>query len=116
DRKVVVYDMAIVTDKPGFVMPDDSSDPSKLPRSFSLERMVLDAKTGQSVACKPRKRADGEFVSTSFDDEAEKDFADDKGPTEGRPAFEGHKGLVLKFPFDSQKKTYQFRELHTRDA
>ena len=116
DRKVVVYDMAIVTDKPGFVMPDDSSDPAKLPRSFSLERMVLDARTGESVAWKPKNPEDGEFVSTSFDDPAEKDFADDKGPTEGRPPFEGHQGLVLKFPFDTQKKTYQFWELNTRKA
>src|SRR4029450_6603598 len=64
----------------------------------------------------PPPAADGEFVATEFDNEAGKDFADDKGPAEGRPAFEGHKGLVLKFPFDTQKKTYQFWELNTRKA
>ena len=116
DRDVVVYDMAIVTDKPGFVMPDDANDSAKLPRSFSLERMVLDANTGEAVAWKPANAADGEFVATEFDNEAGKDFADDKGPAEGRPVFEGHKGLVLKFPFNTQKKTYQFWELNTRKA
>lgn len=115
-RDVVVYDMAIVTDKPGFTMPDDSQDQAKLPRSFSLERMVLDANTGEALAWPQAQGDDREFVSTKFDDEGAKDYADETGPEEGRPVFEGHKGLVLKFPFGTQKKEYQFWELNTRKA
>lgn len=115
DRKVVVYDMAIVTDKPGYTLPDNKDDSKALPRSFSLERMVLDAKTGEAVAW-PQGGTDGEFMSTEFDNDEGKDFADDTGPTDGRPVFEGHKGLVLKFPFNTQKKEYQFWESNTRKA
>ena len=116
DRKVVVYDMAIVTDKPGYTLPDSKADTAALPRSFSLERMVLDAKTGEAVAWTPQNKADGEFMSTEFDDDAGKDYVDETGPTDERPVFEGHKGLVLKFPFNTQKKEYQFWESNTRKA
>ena len=116
NRKVVVYDMAIVTDKPGYTLPADNSDSAKLPRSFSLERMVLDAKTGEAVQWKPANKADGEFMSTEFDDDEAKDYNDDEGPTDGRPEFTGHQGLVLKFPFNTQKKEYQFWESNTRKA
>ena len=59
DRDVVVYDMSIVTDKPGYVLPDDAKQTDNWPRSFSQQRMVLDARTGEAVSWKPQdpKRA-----------------------------------------------------------
>jgi Porin PorA len=115
DRDVVVYDMSIVTDKPGYVLPDDKTQTDRLPRSFSLQRMVLDARTGEAVSWKPQNPEDGEYLATSLEPDS-RDYADEKGPGEGRPAFEGHKGLVLKFPFGTEKKTYDFWEANTRKA
>ena len=117
DRKVVVYDVAVIVDKPGYVLPSDAKDTEHWPRSFSLSRMVLDAHTGEAVSWKPKNPADGEYLSTKLEaTDDERDYADDKPSGEGRPNFEGHKGLVLKFPFNTQKKTYDFWEINTRRA
>ena len=42
DRDVVVHDMSIVTDKLGYVLPDDAKQTDNWPRSFSQQRMVLE--------------------------------------------------------------------------
>jgi hypothetical protein len=113
DREVVVYDMSIVTDKPGYVLPDDASQTDQWPRSFSQQRMILDASTGEALQWKP----DQEYLSTKIEDsEGARDYPDEKGPEEGRPVFEGHNGLVLKFPAGTEKKDYEFWEANTRQA
>ncbi|HZO65935.1 MAG TPA: DUF3068 domain-containing protein [Kribbellaceae bacterium] len=117
DRDVVVYDMSIVTDKPGYVLPDDAKQTDNWPRSFSQQRMVLDARTGEAVSWKPQDPKQGEYLSTKIEDTDDaRDYADDKGPEDGRPVFEGHKGLVLKFPAGTEKKDYEFWEANTRQA
>jgi len=116
-RKVVVYEMAVVTDKPGYVLPNDAKQKNDWPRSFTLERMVLDARTGEAVAWKPKDPKDGEYLSTKIEDADDyRDYPDNIPSPEGRPNFEGHTGLVIKFPFDTRKKTYQLWEGNTRKA
>jgi DUF3068 family protein len=116
-REVVVYDMSIVTDKPGYVLPDDATKTDQWPRSFSQQRMVLDASTGEAVSWKPEDPKQGEYLSTKIEDaDKARDYADEEGPEAGRPRFDGHKGLVLKFPASTEKKTYQFWEANTRQA
>jgi len=98
-RKVVVYEMAVLTDKPGYVLPNDAEQTDNWPRSFTQERMVLDARTGEAVDWKPKDPKDGEYVSTKIEDADDyRDYNDDVVSPDGRPNFQGHKGLVLKFP------------------
>ncbi len=117
DRKVVVYEMAVVTDKPGYVLPDDAEKTDAWPRSFTLERMVLDAHTAEAVDWKPKDLANSEYLSTKIESGDDyRDYNDDVVSPEGKPNFKGHKGLVLKFPFGTEKKRYNFWELNTRQA
>jgi hypothetical protein len=117
DRKVVVYEMAVVTDEPGYVLPADEKQTDNWPRSFTQERIVLDAHTGDSVDWKPKDSKDGEYLSTKIEDaDAYRDYNDDVVSPDGRPNFQGHKGLVLKFPFGTEKKRYQLWEGNTRQA
>jgi hypothetical protein len=109
-RKVVVFDTAVVTDKPGYTFPDDSSDPSKAPLSFVQERVVLDARTGEAVSWNTKDGVDGEYITPTLA-AGDRDFADDD-----KPVFKGHQGLVLKFPFGTEKKTYRFWDSTTRKA
>lgn len=109
DRDVVVFDTAVVTDRPGYVFPD-SPDPERAPLSFVQERVVLDAHTGESVPWNTADGVDGEYITPTLKEE-DRDYADD-----GKEVFKGHQGLVLKFPFGTEKKTYRFWDSTTRKA
>lgn len=109
DREVVVFDTAVVTDRPGYIFPD-SPDPARAPLSFVQERVVLDAHTGESVPWNTGEGVDGEYITPSLN-QTDRDYADD-----GKEVFKGHQGLVLKFPFGTEKKTYQFWDSTTRKA
>jgi Porin PorA len=109
-RNVVVYDTAVVTDKPGYTFPDDSSDLERAPLSFVQERVVLDAHTGEAIKWNSANGVDGEYITPSLELN-ERDFADDD-----KSVFTGHEGLVLKFPFGTEKKSYKFWDSTTRKA
>ncbi|WP_432950059.1 DUF3068 domain-containing protein [Kribbella sp. CA-253562] len=113
DRKVVVFDTAVVTDDdPAYQFPseDDAKRDEKAPLSFVQERVVLDAHTGEAVRWDPDPAKDnsGEYITTTLNSK------DRKRP--GDPVFKGHEGLVLKFPFGTQKKTYKFWDSTLRKA
>jgi hypothetical protein len=110
DREVVVFDTAVVTDRPGYTFPDDSSDLDKAPLSFVQERVVLDARTGEAIPWSTADGVDGEYITPSLV-QTDRDYADDD-----KPVFKGHEGLVLKFPFGTEKKTYQFWDTTLRKA
>jgi hypothetical protein len=110
DREVVVFDTAVVTDRPGYTFPDDSSDLDKAPLSFVQERVVLDARTGEAIRWDTADGVDGEYITPSLV-QTDRDYADDD-----KPVFKGHEGLVLKFPFGTEKKTYKFWDTTTRKA
>jgi DUF3068 family protein len=110
NRKVVVFDTAVVTsDRPNYVFPDDASKTDDLPLSFVQERVVLDAHTGESVRW--TDDVTGEYIATTLD---KADRLNAKDPD--NKYFHGHDGLVLKFPFGTKKKTYQFWDTTTRKA
>jgi hypothetical protein len=114
NREVVVFDTAVVTDDDAdYVFPDDSvQDKTKAaPLSFVQERVVLDAHTGESVPWNPKDVNDnsGEYITTTLA-KADRLKPDPNGK------FKGHEGLVLKFPFGTEKKTYQFWDSTTRKA
>jgi len=109
DRKVVVFDTVVVTDdSKDYKFPEEKTETDKLPLSFVQERVVLDAHTGESVRWADSET--GEYISTSLE-KSERQTA-----KEGDPYFQGHQGLVLKFPFGTEKKTYQFWDSSTRKA
>ncbi|ADB32163.1 hypothetical protein Kfla_3099 [Kribbella flavida DSM 17836] len=113
DREVVVFDTAVVTDDdPQYQFPaeDDAKRDEKAPLSFVQERVVLDAHTGEAVRWNPDPAKDnsGEYITTTLNPN------DRKRP--GDPVFKGHEGLVLKFPFGTEKKTYQFWDSTLRKA
>jgi hypothetical protein len=113
NRKVVVFDTAVVTDDdPAYTFPgeDDAKRDDKAPLSFVQERVVLDAHTGESIRWNPDKAKDnsGEYITTTLKAE------DRKRP--GDKVFKGHEGLVLKFPFGTEKKTYKFWDSTLRKA
>ncbi|QNE22313.1 DUF3068 domain-containing protein [Kribbella qitaiheensis] len=113
NRKVVVFDTAVVTDdEKDYVFPDDATQTDKLPLSFVQERVVLDAHTGESVRWNPADPGDnsGEYISNSLKTE------DRLKPDQKSEFFKGHDGLVLKFPFGTEKKTYRFWDTTTRKA
>jgi hypothetical protein len=110
DRKVVVFDTAVVTaDRPNYEFPDDPSNTDDAPLSFVQERVVLDAHTGESVRWDDPDT--GEYISTTF---AKADRLTLKDG--GSDFFRGHEGLVLKFPFGTEKKEYKFWDTTTRKA
>ncbi|MGC4942910.1 DUF3068 domain-containing protein [Kribbella sp. DT2] len=114
NRKVVVFDTAVVTDEdPAYAFPseDDAKRDDKAPLSFVQERVVLDAHTGEAIAWNPDGAKDnsGEYITTTLN------AADRKRP--GDQVFkDGHEGLVLKFPFGTEKKTYTFWDSTLRKA
>ncbi|MEU4389398.1 DUF3068 domain-containing protein [Kribbella sp. NPDC023855] len=110
NRDVVVFDTAVVTDdEPNYQFPDDKTDTSKLPLSFVQERVVLDAHTGEAVRWTDAET--GEYISTSLE-KADRKTAENGGDE----FFRGHEGLVLKFPFGTEKKEYKFWDSTTRKA
>ena len=113
DRKVVVFDTAVVTDtEKDYQFPESASETEKAPLSFVQERVVLDATTGESVRWNPDASKDnsGEYITTTLKKE------DRLTPQQDSPFFKGHEGLVLKFPFGTEKKRYQFWDTTTRKA
>ncbi|GAA1612807.1 DUF3068 domain-containing protein [Kribbella sancticallisti] len=113
DRDVVVFDTAVVTDDSvDYKFPDDASKTDEMPLSFVQERVVLDARTGEAVRWAGENEQDnsGEYITTTLKKE------DRLKPKDGDPYFQGHQGLVLKFPFGTEKKTYQFWDTSTRKA
>jgi hypothetical protein len=112
DRKVVVFDTAVVTDdSQNYKFPDDASDTSLMPLSFVQERVVLDAHTGEAVRWNPSGDDNsGEYIATTLEK------ADRLKPDPNSPLFKGHEGLVLKFPFGTEKKTYNFWDSTLRKA
>ncbi|MEV6287007.1 DUF3068 domain-containing protein [Kribbella sp. NPDC051770] len=112
-RDVVVFDTAVVTDDdPAYEFPseDDAKRDDKAPLSFVQERVVLDAHTGEAIRWNPDRATDnsGEYITTTLKAE------DRKRP--GDEVFKGHEGLVLKFPFGTEKKTYKFWDSTLRQA
>ncbi|GAA3534729.1 hypothetical protein GCM10022234_34450 [Aeromicrobium panaciterrae] len=81
-RDVAVWDNYTCTDKPSF----DCGNSTDAPLSGTIDRVAFDANTGEAVAYKD--------TSNESDGEITKPFS-----------FEG---LYFKFPFDTQKKTYQW--------
>ncbi|MEV0802684.1 DUF3068 domain-containing protein [Kribbella sp. NPDC050281] len=112
NRKVVVYDTAVVTDdSKNYQFPDDSAKTAELPLSFVQERVVLDAHTGEAVRWNPTGDDNsGEYVATTLEK------ADRLKPGQNTALFAGHQGLVLKFPFGTEKKTYPFWDTTLRKA
>ena len=113
DRKVVVFDTAVVTDDSlDYKFPDSATKTDEMPLSFVQERVVLDAHTGEAVRWAGENEQDnsGEYITTTLEKK------DRLKPKDGDPYFEGHSGLVLKFPFGTEKKTYQFWDTSTRKA
>jgi hypothetical protein len=113
NRKVVVFDTAVVTDdEKDYTFPDDATQTDQLPLSFVQERVVLDAHTGESVRWNPTDPADnsGEYITNSLKPE------DRLKPNPNSQFFKGHDGLVLKFPFGTEKKSYKFWDTTTRKA
>jgi hypothetical protein len=112
DRKVVVFDTAVVTDdSKNYQFPDDASNTADMPLSFVQERVVLDAHTGEAVRWNPSGDDNsGEYIATTLEK------ADRLKPDQTSPLFKGHEGLVLKFPFGTEKKTYQFWDSTLRKA
>jgi hypothetical protein len=113
NRDVVVFDTAVVTDdSENYQFPEDDSKAEELPLSFVQERVVLDAHTGEAVRWNPTDANvnSGEYITTTLTK------ADRLKPDETSPFFKGHEGLVLKFPFGTEKKTYQFWDSTTRKA
>ncbi|WP_432889083.1 DUF3068 domain-containing protein [Kribbella sp. CA-245084] len=112
NRKVVVFDTAVVTDdSKNYQFPDDASKTAEMPLSFVQERVVLDAKTGEAVPWNPTGNDNsGEYITTTLDK------ADRLKPNRNSALFKGHEGLVLKFPFDTQKKDYTFWDTTLRKA
>lgn len=109
NRKVVVFDTAVVTDNSqNYQFPDDATKTDDAPLSFVQERVVLDAHTGESVRWDDKDS--GEYIATTLNK------ADRKTVANGGEFFHGHDGLVLKFPFGTEKKTYQFWDTTTRKA
>ncbi|MET0448100.1 MAG: DUF3068 domain-containing protein, partial [Aeromicrobium sp.] len=89
DKDVTVWDIYDCTDKPTF---DCGSGETALSATF--DRVAFDRNTGEAVSYEDTKSdADGEQVEPG-------DF----------------KGLYFKFPFDAQKKTYQFWDGTLRKA
>ncbi|MEV8371930.1 DUF3068 domain-containing protein [Kribbella sp. NPDC056861] len=110
NRKVVVFDTAVVTaDRPNYTFPDDPSNTDDAPLSFVQERVVLDAHTGEAVRWDDPDT--GEYISTTL---AKSDRLTLKDG--GSDLFRGHEGLVLKFPFGTEKKEYKFWDTTTRKA
>ena len=112
NRKVVVFDTAVVTDdSKNYQFPDDASLTGLMPLSFVQERVVLDARTGEAVRWNPSGDDNsGEYIATTLEK------ADRLKPDPTSPLFKGHEGLVLKFPFGTEKKTYQFWDTTLRKA
>jgi hypothetical protein len=111
NRKVVVFDTAVVTDdSKNYKFPDDASKTNELPLSFVQERVVLDAHTGEAVPWNTRDGVDGEYITTTLEP------TDRLQADPSSPYFRGHQGLVLKFPFGTEKKTYAFWDTSTRKA
>ncbi|MEU4195527.1 DUF3068 domain-containing protein [Kribbella sp. NPDC026611] len=112
NRKVVVFDTAVVTDdSKNYHFPKGASKTAELPLSFVQERVVLDAKTGESVRWNPTGGDNsGEYITTTLDK------ADRLKPNPNSALFKGHEGLVLKFPFGTQKKSYTFWDTALRKA
>jgi hypothetical protein len=112
-RDVVVFDTAVVTDdSKDYQFPDDATKTAELPLSFVQERVVLDAHTGEAVRWNPTDPNDksGEYITTTLEE------ADRLKPDPASEFFKGHDGLVLKFPFGTEKKKYQFWDSTTRKA
>jgi len=112
DRKVVVFDTAVVTDdSKNYQFPDDASKTDEMPLSFVQERVVLDAHTGEAVRWNPSGDDNsGEYIATTLEK------TDRLKPDQNSPLFKGHEGLVLKFPFGTEKKTYKFWDSTLRKA
>jgi len=112
NRKVVVYDTAVVTDdSKNYQFPDDASKTAEMPLSFVQERVVLDAHTGEAVRWNPSGDDNsGEYITSTLEK------ADRLKPDSQSALFKGHEGLVLKFPFGTEKKTYQFWDTTMRKA
>lgn len=112
-RDVVVFDTVVVTDDSvNYKFPDDASKTDEMPLSFVQERVVLDARTGEAIRWPGANEQDNsaEYITTTLNKD------DRLKPKDGDPYFQGHKGLVLKFPFGTEKKTYQFWDTSTRKA
>ncbi len=112
DREVVVFDTAVVTDdSKNYQFPDDASKTELMPLSFVQERVVLDAHTGEAVRWNPSGDDNsGEYIATTLEK------TDRLKPDQGSPLFKGHEGLVLKFPFGTEKTTYKFWDSTLRKA
>ncbi|WBQ02378.1 DUF3068 domain-containing protein [Kribbella sp. CA-293567] len=109
-RDVVVFDTAVVTaNEPNYQFPDDPSDTDNMPLSFVQERVVLDAHTGEAVRWDDKET--GEYITTTLN-KADRQTLDNGGSD----FFRGHEGLVLKFPFGTEKKEYKFWDTTTRKA
>ena len=77
-----------------WVSTSSTRDSEGIVRSRSVQRVAFDATTGEAVNCC------GEFYEA----------------VENSPEEIKHKGLVFKFPFDTQKKTYEFWDSTLRQA
>lgn len=87
-RQIVVWEKTTYTDK-----PDYNADSGQPPLSGSHDRIAFDARTGEAVQCC------GTYSADSADAESGK---------ENRDADVRFDGLLVKFPFDTQKKTYRY--------
>jgi hypothetical protein len=87
-KPVVVWEQMSYSDS-----PDYNKDSGEAPMSATHSRLAFDANTGEAVQCC------GTFVTTG---------ADLDTGTEKRDADVKFEGQLLKFPFNTQKKTYKF--------
>ena len=78
NRKVVVFDTAVVTDDTtNYQFPDDASETDKMPLSFVQERVVLDAHTGEAVRWADGEDNSGEYIATTLE-KADRKTADER--------------------------------------
>ena len=95
-KPIVVWEQMSYSDAPEFNKSDGHA-----PLSASRSRIAFDANTAEAVQCC------GTFVT---------DGADLDTGTEKRNADVKFQGLLVKFPFNTQKKTYQVWDTTLREA
>ena len=93
-RDIAVWETLVYTDEPGAEVSSDSP-----PKSGTHDLVAFDRHTGETVKCCDT------YTSTS---------ADDRGVEEKDTI--GFEGLYFKFPFQTEKKTYNFWDGSLREA
>jgi hypothetical protein len=107
-KDVVVFDTTSVGDEAGYYDSQWSkrleTPPNLPPRTFTGQRIIVDRKSGEPVVWDENdpEAVKWEYIASS-DKEADRTYIK-------------HEGLTLKFPFRTEKKTYQWWDSSTKKA